>query len=115
MQSLMDLDVPPNPILPAQGQGLAVRSRNDSRLGPRRSSTPRRAGSQLFAGWTSAGAAALALLDDAGVVVEGPVSIDAHAGPKDDWATLANGDRAWASAWGASDELKLVRVAACVP
>jgi hypothetical protein len=55
-------------------------------------SRPGRAGTQLR-GVDERGCGRFARAGDAGSI--GPDSIDARAGPKDEWATLANGDLAW--------------------
>jgi hypothetical protein len=70
-------------------------------------------GDDLLVGWWSGGALQIAVSDEWGGLSQGPVALTAEIGPRDDMVTLANGDVAWAYAWGSMDELKVVRVALC--
>ncbi len=72
-------------------------------------------GDRLVAGWDSGNATAVsvAVIDKAGVVVEGPAVTTARIGGQDDFATFANGDVGWAGAWDDLAQVRIVRVAAC--
>jgi hypothetical protein len=75
-----------------------------------------RYGRGFLAGWVSSDSrSTLAVLDAGYRIVEGPVSIQAAFGERDDWMNFANGDAGWAYAWDDMSKLKIVRVAYCEP
>jgi hypothetical protein len=70
-------------------------------------------GDGFLAGWDADDVLTLAVVDAAGAILEGPTATTAQIGGQDDFATLANGDVAWASAWQDLGILRVVRVRAC--
>ncbi len=70
-------------------------------------------GSNLLAAWSTGTELALAVVDTAGSVLEGPVVVGAQAGGPDDFATYPGGDVGWAFAWGNLSNLQIMRVARC--
>ena len=70
-------------------------------------------GANFLAAWSSAGSSMMAVVDQNGQTVEGPITIDAQFAERDDFINFANGDVGWAYSWGNSSELKIVRVRYC--
>lgn len=69
----------------------------------------------LLAGWVEGEQFKLAVFTTRAEPIEGPVSVDAAAGARDDFENDPNGDVVWAFSDAAGRTLKLARVQACIP
>jgi len=67
----------------------------------------------FLASWTADDALTLAVVARDGAIVEGPATVDAHIGARDDMVALPGGDVGWAYAWDTMSELKVARVRYC--
>lgn len=67
---------------------------------------------EFLASWMATGDHLLAVVDEDGLVKEGPTRIEAAVGARDDFQTMPDGDVAWAYGDNGSN-LSLVRVDAC--
>lgn len=72
-----------------------------------------RLGDQLLLGWKEGGDHVLAVVDEAGTFLEGPVTVPVRFAALDDFVTFSNGDAGWAYAWDDLSLLKVVRVIPC--
>jgi hypothetical protein len=68
---------------------------------------------EYLASWTADARHLLAVVDEAGTLLDGPAETTARVAPRDDFQTLPDGDVAWAAAWDNLSQLKVVRVDAC--
>lgn len=69
----------------------------------------------LLASWVEGEAFKLAVFSTRAEPIEGPVTVDAAAGARDDFENDFNGDVVWAFSDAQGSSLKLARVQACIP
>ena len=72
-----------------------------------------RYGEDLLAGWTASDRLHLAVVSQRGVILEGPVAVEAKIAPRDDFVLYPNGDVGWTYAQGTRESLISARVQLC--